>query len=79
MTSSRKRGGSLPPYHRPMRYTKEQWGQIGQFRINPLDAGDMEKLALLLHTSEKRIREAMSAVGTRIVDIRKYVEENRSK
>jgi hypothetical protein len=39
----------------------------------------MDKLAGLLHTSQTRIREAISAVVTRIADIGKYVEEHRLK
>ena len=68
---------AAPRYHRLMRYTKEQWDDLGQFRINPLDDADMDMLAGLLHTSQKRIRKAISAIGTRISDIRRYVEANR--
>lgn len=58
-------------------YTKKQWAEIGRKRIDPLDAEQVGNLAALLQTNRHGPYKAIEAVGTRIGDIREFVEGRR--
>lgn len=57
-------------------YTKAQWRALGRFNVDPKDAEQMGLLSQLLHIGQGRIYEAIKAVGPRIADIQKYLQDN---
>jgi len=58
----------------PRRSGSSPWKGLDSWRIDPMNSGHVRKLAALLHTSERRVHEAIKAAGTRCGDIRKWLE-----